>query len=113
MFFGFVLFYFFFLFNFKKTIMVITRFNKQMDIHKDIHTMPVSPNGQNSKVNTSNISNIKIWSINIEGFSQVKLAELTHLMRIELPHIVLVQETWLKAERYSGSDIQIADYILY
>ena len=57
--------------------------------------------------------NLSIWSLNIEGFTVEKLGELTHLMKQQNPHIVLLQETWLKENRLSDVEINIPDYSFF
>ena len=54
-----------------------------------------------------------MWSVNIEGFTAEKHGELTHLMKEEKPHIVMLQETWLKSSRYSDADVTIPGYSMF
>ena len=74
--------------------------------NSDYNTFSLAPSSKNKKINKTKINSLKIWSFNIEGLTDLKLAELIYLIK-------LIQETWLKQERYCNSDIEITGYNLY
>jgi len=81
--------------------------------NSDHNTFYLAPSSKIKKINKTNINSLQIWSFNIEGLTDLKLAELTHLIKLDSPDLVLIQETWLKQERYCDSDIEITGYNLY
>jgi len=56
---------------------------------------------------------IVIWSQNIECLTTHKLGELSHLMKRDKPHIVLIQETWLKPNKQTDADVSIPGYSIF
>ena len=81
--------------------------------NSDNNTFSLAPTSKINKINKTNINSLQIWSFNVEGLTDLKLAELTHLIKLDSPDLVLIQETWLKQERYCDSDIEITGYNLY
>ena len=81
--------------------------------NSDYNTISLAPSSKIKKINKTNIYFLKIWSFNIEGLTDSKLAELTHLIKLDSPDMVLIQETWLKQKRYCDSDIEITSYNLH
>ena len=65
-----------------------------------------------TKITSTSGDCVKLWSLNAEGLTVEKTGELCHLMVAEKPHIVMIQETWLKPQKLD-SDISIPGYVIY
>ena len=66
-----------------------------------------------STLNCYNLPSFLIWSLNVECLTVPKLGELCHLMSLNNPHIVLIQETWLKPDSHTDNDISITGYSVF
>ena len=55
---------------------------------------------------------LSVFSTNIEGLTKDKLGELTHHARLEMPHVISLQETWLRSTQ-TDSEVSIAGYTIF
>ena len=67
---------------------------------------------QKTKVTSDSVDCVKMWSLNSEGLTADKIGELSHLMAAGKPHVVSIQETWLKPQK-PDSEISIPGYIIF
>ena len=67
----------------------------------------------NNTMNTINYNFINILSTNIECLNYVKLGEITNVVVRTRPHLICLQETWLKPDTHSDLDVNIDGYSIF